>query len=71
MFEPMALLLAHFSHFSEWPGLDDFQAFLDDWPKPIQTLAGKPLSIVEQAGKPASFEEHYAQIGRASCRERV
>ncbi len=60
MFEPMAPLLAHFSRFSGWPGLDDFQAFLDEWPKPIQTLTGKPLSIVEQAGKPASFEEHYA-----------
>ncbi len=60
MFTPLSPLMAHFSHFSEWPELGDLQAFLDAWPRPIQTLTGKPLSIAEQAGKPLSFEEHYA-----------
>lgn len=60
LFEPLGPLLEGFQQFNEWPTLDDFQMFLEQWPEPILTLAGKPLKIVEQAGKPQSFEEHYA-----------
>ena len=60
MFKPLGPLLDGFCHFDQWPTLQDFQRFLEQWPEPILTLAGKPLSIVEQAGKPQSFEEHYA-----------
>lgn len=60
LFDPLGPLLAGFCHFTSWPSLADFQLFLESWPEPILTLTGKPLSIVAQAGRPESFEEHYA-----------
>jgi len=60
LFDPLGPLLEHFSRYRAWPSLDDLQALLDEWPEPILTLTGKPLSIVAQAGRPSCFEEHYA-----------
>ncbi len=60
MYAPLRHLAQHFATLQQWPTLRDYQALLDVWPTPICTLAGKPLSIVAQDGKPGSFEEHYA-----------
>ncbi len=59
MFEPLRHLLAPFRGHSEWPGLEVFQALLDAREEPIRTLHGAVLRVVEQAGKPAHFGEHY------------
>lgn len=59
MYEPIRKLANYFNGFQQWPGLDDYRRLLDEQP-PIRTLNGKALSIVEQAGKPAHFHEHYA-----------
>ncbi len=60
MFAPLQPLAEQFAHFEKWPGLDDYQNFLEQWPHPVETLSGQPLRIVEQAGKPDTFEQHYA-----------
>lgn len=60
MYTPLRHLAKKFASFEQWPGLEGFQRLLDEWPEPIQTLAGKPIKIVAQDGKPGSFEEHYA-----------
>ncbi len=60
LFEPLRPLAALFSGFTRWPGLADYQRVLAAWPQPIKTLAGRPLRIVAQDGKPGSFEQHYA-----------
>ena len=59
MYEPIRKLASYFNGFQQWPGLEDYRRLLDAHP-PIRTLNGKALSIVEQAGKPAHFDEHYA-----------
>ena len=59
MFEPIQIWAEHFSQFEHWPGLDDFQLLLSKQP-PIHTINGAPLKIVEQAGKPETFQQHYA-----------
>jgi hypothetical protein len=59
MYEPVRKLASYFSDFQQWPGLNDYRGLLDEYP-PIRTQNGKALSIVEQAGKPESFSEHYA-----------
>lgn len=59
MYEPIRKLAGYYSSFQQWPGLDDYRRLLSEHP-PIRTLNGKALSIVEQAGKPAHFTEHYA-----------
>ena len=59
MYEPIRKLASYFSDFQKWPGLKDYRGLLAEHP-PITTLNGKALSIVEQAGKPAHFDEHYA-----------
>ena len=59
MYEPVRKLASYFNGFQQWPGLDDYRRLLDEHP-PIRTLNGKALSIVEQAAKPAHFDEHYA-----------
>jgi len=60
MFAPLRHLAAHFSGFPQWPGLVDYQQLLDQWPVTIHTLAGQPLKIVAQDGRPDHFEQHYA-----------
>ncbi len=60
MYKPLLHLAKEFVSFEQWPGLEAYQGLLDEWPEPIQTLAGKPIRIVVQEGKPGSFEEHYA-----------
>lgn len=60
MYAPLRHLSEHFSAFEQWPGLDEYQSFLQSWPDAINTLTGKPLKIVAQDGSPGSFEEHYA-----------
>ena len=45
---------------TEWPRLGDYQRLLEMQPLPIVTRNGSPLRVVPQAGKPDSFEEHYA-----------
>jgi len=59
MYEPIRKLASYFRGFQQWPGLEDYRALLEEHP-PIRTLNGRALSIVEQAGKPAHFTEHYA-----------
>ena len=59
MYEPIRKWVGYFSGFEQWPGLDDYRRLLREHP-PIRTLNGKELSIVEQAGRPAHFDEHYA-----------
>lgn len=60
MYAPLRHLAKHFAKFSRWPELQDYQALLDARPEPILTHAGIPLRVVDQDGKPGSFEEHYA-----------
>ena len=60
MYAPLRHLVDHFSGFEQWPGLFDYQQTLNAWPETIKTLAGNPLKIVAQDGKPGCFEEHYA-----------
>lgn len=60
LYAPLLPWVAHFSAFEQWPELSDYQHLLDTLPQPIRTLAGAPLRIVAQDGKPHSFEEHYA-----------
>lgn len=60
MYEPIREIAVHFSKFSAWPSLDDYQRVLDALPEPIRLLSGKPLRIVAQDGKPHSFADHYA-----------
>jgi len=60
MYAPLRHLAAHFQSFDTWPTLADYQALLDVWPAPVQTLAGKALRIVAQDERPGRFEEHYA-----------
>jgi hypothetical protein len=60
MYAPLQPWAQHFATFNEWPGLAEYQQLLDTLPQPILTLAGQPLRIVPQDGKPHSFEEHYA-----------
>jgi len=43
-----------------WPTLDDYQHLLDQQPSAVMTRNNLPLRIVPQAGKPGSFEQHYA-----------
>lgn len=59
MYEPIRKWAGYFSRFQQWPGLDDYRRLLREQP-PIRTLNGKALSIVEQAGRPEHFTEHYA-----------
>ena len=60
LYAPLQPWLNHFATFSEWPELTDYQQLLDTLPQPILTLAGQPLRIVPQDGKPHRFEAHYA-----------
>lgn len=60
MYAPLRHLADAFAGFEQWPDLVDYESFLETWPEAITTLAGKPLSIVAQDGRPGSFEEHYA-----------
>ncbi len=60
MYAPLRHLAENFCGFEQWPGLHDYQQFLNAWPSTIKTLAGKPLKIVAQDGKPGCFDEHYA-----------
>ena len=59
MYEPIRKWVGYFSGFEQWPGLDDYRRLLGEHP-PIRTLNGKVISIVEQAGRPGHFSEHYA-----------
>jgi len=59
MYEPVRQLASYFRGFQQWPGLEDYRRLLSEHPT-ITTLNGKALSIVEQAGKPENFTEHYA-----------
>jgi hypothetical protein len=59
MYEPIRKWASYYSRFEQWPGLDDYRRILREHP-PIRTLNGKALSIVEQAGRPEHFTEHYA-----------
>jgi hypothetical protein len=59
MYAPIRELASYFSGFEQWPGLNDYRQLLREHP-PIRTLNGQALSIVEQAGKPETFSEHYA-----------
>ncbi len=60
MYKPLRHLAAYFEAFEAWPGLSDYQRALDGWPNEIQTLGGVSLKVVEQAGKPDEFMQHYA-----------
>lgn len=60
LYAPLQPWAQQFAGFDEWPELADYQQLLDTLPQPILTLAGQPLRIVPQDGKPHSFEEHYA-----------
>jgi hypothetical protein len=60
LYEPLREIAAHFSNFSTWPELNDYQRVLDALPAPIRLLSGKPLRIVAQDGKPHTFADHYA-----------
>ncbi len=59
MYAPIRKLTGYFSGFEQWPGLNDYRRLLSMHPS-IRTLNGQALSIVEQAGKPQHFSEHYA-----------
>ncbi len=59
LFDPIRPLAAKFCGYSDWPGLEDYQALLDAHP-PICTRHGAALRIVPQEGKPGHFEQHYA-----------
>jgi len=61
IFEPLHFWAKKFSVFEKnWPELTDYQQVLENTDKPIQTLSGKTLKIVQQDGKPGHFNEHYA-----------
>lgn len=60
LFHPLAPCLSRFANFTSWPQLADYQRMLDEQPEPIRTLAGQPLKIVAQDGRPDHFEAHYA-----------
>lgn len=59
MYDPIRKLASYFGGFQQWPDLSDYRRLLSEYP-PIRTQNGKTLSIVEQAGKPAHFADHYA-----------
>jgi len=59
LFQPVEDVANYYSQFQQWPGLADYRRQLSQRP-PIESLNGKVLSIVEQAGKPADFSEQYA-----------
>ena len=59
MYEPVRKLAGFYRRFEQWPGLEDYRRQLSAH-SPIRTLNGQVLSIVEQAGKPRRFSEHYA-----------
>ncbi len=60
LYAPLQPWLRQLASFSEWPELADYQQLLDSLPQPLLTLAGQPLRVVPQDGKPHSFETHYA-----------
>ena len=60
LFAPLRHLAQRFRHFEQWPGLADYQALLDDQPRPVRTRAGTPLRIVAQEPRPTHFDDHYA-----------
>ncbi|MDH5395826.1 MAG: DUF3025 domain-containing protein, partial [Gammaproteobacteria bacterium] len=61
IFLPLRPWAEKFSQFEDaWPALNDYQKLLDTLPKPLVTLSGKALKIVQQDGKPGHFSEHYA-----------
>lgn len=49
-----------FLQFQQWPGLTDYQAFLDIADAPVTNLAGLPVRCVEQDFFPQAFNQHYA-----------
>ena len=59
MYAPIRHLAAPYRRFGQWPELADYQRQLDSLPA-VHTLNGQRLRIVEQAGKPRHFHEHYA-----------
>ena len=60
IFNPLLQWAEQFNSFKNWPELTDFQHVLDASARPIKTLSGKTLKIVQQDGKPGHFNEHYA-----------
>ena len=60
LFNSLRHLAKAFEHHQSWPEVADYQAYLERWPEQIMTLGGKPLRIVDQAGRPEQFEQHYA-----------
>ncbi|MFK5914569.1 MAG: DUF3025 domain-containing protein [Woeseiaceae bacterium] len=61
IFSPLKVWAEYFSKFKDaWPTLKDYQSLLSSLDKPINTLSGETLKIVEQEGKPGHFHEHYA-----------
>ena len=60
MYEPLRSLIESFADFAEWPGVDDLQRVLEEWPEPIMTLGGQALKIVRQDERPHTFAETYA-----------
>jgi hypothetical protein len=60
IFEPLRALLTPLRRFSAWPGLDIYQALLDERDEPLRTTHGAALQIVAQEGRPDHFEQHYA-----------
>lgn len=60
IFSPLANLAVLFSHFGQWPALNDYQKILDGLTQPILTHHGKALKIAEQGPKTTEFEQCYA-----------
>jgi hypothetical protein len=60
LFEPLRPLLESFADYQDWPGLDAMQRLLDERSEPLRTLHGAALKVVDQAGRPDHFEQHYA-----------
>ena len=60
LYSPLQPWAEQFTTYDAWPTLADYQRLLNQLPQPILTLAGEPLTIVPQDGKPDCFEEHYA-----------
>jgi len=50
---------AFFTRYTHWPGLDDYQHFIQNDSHPVLNCRGLPIRFVMQDSKPESFSQQY------------
>lgn len=58
-FQPLKEFLRPFFRLEQWPDLQQYQAYIDAVPQPIQSGGGRNVQVVAQAAKTADFEQRY------------